>query len=96
MTPYKVIPQVEFDRAVQQVLSLGLSRTPAEQIVMSLWKASIDLELTFKVLIEKAVAQGALDVDQSILDHINLTLPETIRYTKKIATPVSQIASREL
>jgi hypothetical protein len=96
MTPYKVIPQVEFDRAVQQVLSLGLSRTPAEQIVMSLWKASIDLELTFKVLIEKAVAQGALDVDQSILDHINLTLPETIRYTKKIATSVSQIASREL
>mgnify|MGYP000556125041 CR=1 FL=1 len=93
---YKVIPQVEFDRAVQQVLSLGLSRTPAEQIVMALWKASIDLGLNFKRLIEKAVANGTLDVDQSILDHINLTLPETIRYTKKIATSVSSIASREL
>jgi hypothetical protein len=93
---YKVIPQVEFDRAVQQVLSLGLSRTPAEQIVMALWKASIDLELNFKTLIEKAVAKGTLDVDQSILDHINLSLPETIRYTKKIASSVSPIASREL
>lgn len=93
---YKVIPQVDFDRAVQQVLSLGMTRTPAEQIVMALWKASIDLGLNFKRLIEKAVANGTLDVDQSILDHINLTLPETIRYTKKIATSVSSIASREL
>lgn len=93
---YKVIPQVEFDRAVQQLLSLGLTRTPAEQIVMALWKASIDLKLNFKILIEKAVAKGTLDVDQSILDHINLTLPETIRYTKKIASSVSVIASREL
>lgn len=93
---YKVIPQVDFDRAVQQVLSLGMTRTPAEQIVMALWKASIDLGLNFKRLIEKSVANGTLDVDQSILDHINLTLPETIRYTKKIATSVSSIASREL
>lgn len=93
---YKVIPQVEFDRAVQQVLRLGLDRIPAENIVMLLWKASIDLGLNFKRLIEKAVAQGVLDVDQSILDHINLTLPETIRYTKKIASSVSPIASREL
>ena len=93
---YKVIPQVDFDRAVQQVLSLGMTRTPAEQIVMSLWKASIDLGLNFKRLIEKSVANGTLDVDQSILDHINLTLPGTIRYTKKIATSVSSIASREL
>ena len=93
---YKVIPQVEFDRAVQQVLSVGLARSPAEQIVLSLWKASIDLGITFKILIEKAVAQGTLDVDQSVLDHINNSLPETIRYTKKIATSVSAIAAREL
>jgi hypothetical protein len=93
---YKVIPQVEFDRAVQQVLSLGLGRTPAEQLVMALWKASIDLELGFKSLIEKAVGSGKLDVDQSILDHINENLPDTIRYTKKTATAVSSIAAREL
>jgi len=93
---YKVIPQVEFDRAVQQVLSLGLGRTPAEQIVMALWKASIDLSLSFKLLIEKAVAKGTLDVDQVILDHINNSLPGTVRYTKKTAVAVSAIATREL
>lgn len=93
---YKVIPQVEFDRAVQQVLSLGLGRTPAEQIVMALWKASIDLNLTFKTLIERAVSKGTLDVDQSVLDHINNTLPDTIRYKKKTAVAVSSIAQREL
>jgi hypothetical protein len=93
---YKVIPQVEFDRAVQQVLSLGLGRNPAEQIVMALWKASIDLELSFKTLIERAVSKGTLDVDQSILDHINVNLPDTIRYAKKTAVAVSPIANREL
>lgn len=93
---YKVIPQVDFDRAVQQVLSLGLGRSPAEQIVMALWKASIDLELNFKSLIERAVSKGTLDVDQSVLDHINTNLPDTIRYTKKTAVAVSPIALREL
>jgi hypothetical protein len=93
---YKVIPQVEFDRAVQQVLGVGLGRTPAEQIVMALWKASLDLGLAFKPLIEKAVASGSLDVDQAILDHINANLPDTVRYTKKTATAVSSIAAREL
>ncbi len=93
---YKVIPQVDFDRAVQQVLSLGLGRSPAEQIVMALWKASIDLELNFKALIERAVGKGTLDVDQSVLDHINTNLPDTIRYTKKTAVAVSPIANREL
>ena len=93
---YKVIPQVDFDRAVQQVLSLGLGRSPAEQIVMALWKASIDLGLNFKALIERAVSKGTLDVDQSVLDHININLPDTIRYTKKTAVAVSPIANREL
>jgi hypothetical protein len=93
---YKVIPQVDFDRAVQQVLSLGLGRTPAEQIVMALWKASIDLGLNFKALVERAVSKGTLDVDQSVLDHINTNLPDTIRYTKKAAVAVSPIALREL
>jgi hypothetical protein len=93
---YKVIPQVDFDRAVQQILSLGLGRSPAEQIVMALWKASIDLGLNFKSLIERAVSKGTLDVDQSVLDHINASLPDTIRYTKKTAVAVSPIANREL
>ena len=93
---YKVIPQVEFDRAVQRVLSIGLGRTPAENIVMALWKASIDLDQSFKTLIERATANGKLDVDQTILDHINKNLPDTIRYNKKTAVAVSPIAQREL
>lgn len=93
---YKVIPQVDFDRAVQRVLSVGLGRTPAENIVMALWKASIDLEFDFKTLIDRATASGKLDVDQRILDHINKNLPETIRYNKKTAVAVSPIAQREL
>lgn len=93
---YKVIPQVEFDRAVQQVLSVGLGRTPAENIVMAFWKASQDLGLNFKSLIEKAVANKSLNVEQAILDHINVNLPETIRYNKKTAVAVSPIAIREL
>lgn len=93
---YKVIPQVEFDRAVQQVLSVGLGRTPAENIVMALWKASQDLGLNFKTLIEKSVANKELNVSQSILDHINTNLPETIRYNKKTAVAVSPVATREL
>ena len=92
---YKVIPQVDFDKSVQKVLLLGLSRTPAENIVMSLWKASQDLNLDFKVLIEKATASGSLDVDQSILDHINLTLPNTIRYGKSVAKYAAPIITRE-
>jgi len=93
---YKVIPQVEFDRAVQRVLSVGLGRTPAENIVMALWKDSIDLDQSFKILIERATADGKLDVDQAILDHINKNLPDTIRYNKKTAVAVSPIAQREL
>jgi hypothetical protein len=93
---YKVIPQVDFDRAVQRVLSVGLSRTPAENIVMALWKASIDLDQSFKTLIDRATARGKLDVEQSILDHINKNLPDTIRYNKKTAVAVSPIAQREL
>lgn len=92
---YRVIPQVEFDKAVQKVLSAGVSRTPAENIVMSFWKASIDLKQDFKVLIEKATETGKLDVSQAILDHINTTLPDTIKYNKIVTTRVSPIAARE-
>lgn len=96
MATYKVIPQVDFDRAVQKVLSAGLGRTPAENIVMALWKASIDLGLEFRPLIEKTTANGKLHVDQIVLDHINTNLPDTIKYHKKVETQVSPIASREL
>lgn len=96
MTTYRVIPQVDFDRAVQKITALGVGRIPAENIVMSLWKASIDLELNFKQLIEKSTAGGKLTVEQSVLDHINASLPDTIRYNTKTAKPTTSIASREL
>jgi hypothetical protein len=93
---YKVIPQVEFDKAVQQVLALGVNRKAAENIVLSLWKASIDLNLNFKLLVQTATATGSLDVSQSILDHINKTLPPTIQYHRAVPAAVSPIAKREL
>lgn len=96
MATYKVIPQVDFDRAVQKVLSVGLSRTPAENIVMTLWKASIDLGLEFRPLIEKATANGKLIVSQDVLNRINLNLPDTIKYHTKVEAVVSPIAQREL
>lgn len=95
MTTYKVIPQVDFDKAVQRVLSLGLARTPAENIVLAFWKASQDLNLDFRALVEKSTAGGTLDVDQSILDRINLNLPDTIRYYKNVPKPTLQLAARE-
>lgn len=96
MSTYKVIPQVEFDRSVQRVTSLGIGRAPAENIVMALWKASIDLELNFKQLIETATANGKLTVSQSVLNRINLNLPNTIKYHTKVEAVVSPIAQREL
>jgi hypothetical protein len=93
---YKVIPQIEFDKAVQQVLITGIARTPAENIVIAFWKASIDLNKNFKILIEKATASGKLNVDQDVLDHINTTLPNTISYHVKTLTTVPPIARREL
>ena len=80
MTTYKVIPQVDFDKAVQRILSVGLARTPAENIVLAFWKASQDLNLDFRALIENSTATGMLDVNQDILDRINQNLPDTIRY----------------
>lgn len=93
---YKAISQVDFDRSVQRIMEVGLGRLPAENIVMVLWKASQDLSLNFKTLIEKATANGYLDVDQKILDCINLGLPGTLKYKKKTALAVSSIANREL
>lgn len=93
---YKVIPQVEFDKAVQRIMVIGVNRKAAENIVLSLWKASIDLNLNFKSLIETATATGSLDVGQDILDHINETLPSTIQYHKAVPAAISPIVKREL
>lgn len=95
MTTYKVIPQVDFDKAVQKVLSLGLARTPAENIVLAFWKASQDLNLDFRSLVETSTASGTLDVSQDILDRLNLNLPDTIRYYKNVPKPTLQLAARE-
>jgi hypothetical protein len=93
---YKVIPQVEFDKSVQQIMSTGLGRTPAENIVLAFWKASIDLNKNFKKLIESAVATGKLEVSQEVLNHINSNLPETINYYVKTTSTITPIALREL
>lgn len=95
MTTYKVIPQVDFDKAVQQILSVGLARTPAENIVLAFWKASQDLNLNFRTLLETSTASGTLDVGQDILDRINLTLPDTIRYYKNSPKAMLPLAARE-
>jgi hypothetical protein len=92
----KPIPQIDFDKAVQRILSLGLSRIAAENIVIQFWQISIDQNLNFKALIDKATSSGKLDVDQSVLDGINLTLPNTIKYYKSDIRTISPIAAREL
>ena len=93
---YKVIPQVEFDKAVQKVLAIGISRTPAENIVLSFWKISQDTNTDFKQFLDKALSTGKLDVEQKVLDYINVSLPDTIRYRKETASRVAPIAQREL
>ena len=93
---YKVIPQVDFDRAVQKLLSVGLARKPAENIVLSLWKASIDLNLDFRRLIEQSTSSGRLDVSQAILDRINKNVPKNVRYKKKVAVKSAPVFRREL
>jgi hypothetical protein len=96
MSAYKVIPQVEFDKAVQKILAVGPSRTSAENIVLAFWKASQDLNLDFKSLLDTATASGALEVEQHVLDRINLGLPDTIRYYKNKPNKTAGIAAREL
>ena len=80
MTTYKVIPQGDFDKAVQRLLGLGLSRIAAEGLVIQLWQICQDQNLSFKTLLDRATASGKLDVDQVILDGINASLPNTIKY----------------
>jgi len=96
MTTYKVIPQVDFDKSVQRIIVLGLNRIASENIVLAFWKASQDLDLNFKTLIDNAVALKSLDVEQPILDHINLNLPSTTQYHKRVARAISPIVQREL
>jgi hypothetical protein len=93
---YKVIPQVDFDRAVQKLLSLGLARSPAENIVLSLWKASVDLNMDFRKLIDQSTANGKLDVSQAVLDRLNRNVPRNVRYKKKVPIKSGPIFRREL
>ncbi len=96
MQNYPVIPQVEFDRAVQKLLTIGLARKPAENLVLSLWKASIDLKMDFRRLMEQSVATGRLDVSQVILDKINRNVPKNVRYKKKVTVKSAPVFRREL
>ncbi|CAB4241504.1 hypothetical protein UFOVP71_42 [uncultured Caudovirales phage] len=93
---YKVIPQVEFDKSVQRILSLGISRTPAENIVLAFWKISQDMNFDFKTFLDRSTAKGKLEVEQLVLDRLNLTLPDTIKYYKDTVNSVSPIVHREL
>tara|TARA_B100002019_G_C21089379_1_gene507824 strand:- start:292 stop:675 length:384 start_codon:yes stop_codon:yes gene_type:complete len=91
-----IIPQAQFDQAVQKVLSLGLGRTPAENVVQSLWKASIDLNLDFNNLITQATIKGKLEVTQPVLDNINSnTNPDGITYNLKRPLNIPPIVLRE-
>lgn len=96
MTAYKAIPQVEFDKAVQKMLGLGISRTPAENIVISFWKITQQLDVDFKKFIDTTTASGKLDVSQEVLDYINITLPETIRYRLETGNTIAPVTKREL
>jgi hypothetical protein len=93
---YKAIPQVEFDKAVQKMLALGLGRTPAENIVISFWKITQQINVDFKKFVDNATASGKLDVSQEVLDYINLTLPETIRYRLDTGNTIAPVIKREL
>lgn len=93
---YKVIPQVEFDKAVQKILSLDIGRTTAENLIISFWKITQDLNIDFKKFIDTATASGKLDVSQEVLDYINKTLPNTIRYRKEVVKDITPVAQREL
>ena len=91
-----IIPQVKFDQAVQKVLNLGLARTPTENIVQSLWKASIDLGLEFNNLITQATKTGELVVTQDILDNINTNNnPDGISYNIKQPLNIPPVVLRE-
>ncbi len=96
MTTYKVIPQVDFDKAVQRILSVGLARTPAENIVLAFWKASQDLGKDFRKLIEDSTSSGMLDVEQDILDRLNENLPDTIKYYKNFPKKMLSLVAREM
>ena len=93
---YKVIPQVDFDKAVQKILALDIGRTTAENLVISFWKITQDLNIDFRKFLDKATESGKLDVDQEVLDYINKTLPNTIRYQKEIIQNIAPTVKREL
>jgi hypothetical protein len=93
---YRVIPQVDFDRAVQKVLACGVARTPAENIVLSIWQICLGLEKDFRSTIDLATSTGSLDVEQAILDRINNRRPPTIAYNKKLPATLTPVVNREL
>jgi uncharacterized protein YwbE len=91
-----IIPQVKFDQAVQKVLNLGLGRTPAENVVQNLWKASIDLGLEFNNLITQATKTGKLVVTQDVLNNINTNNnPDGISYNVKQPLNIPPVVLRE-
>ena len=55
----KPIPQIDFDKSVQRLLNLGLSRIAAENLVIQFWQISLNQNLSFKGLIDQATFDAA-------------------------------------
>lgn len=92
---YKIIPQVEFDKAVQKIMKVGLGRTPSEKLVLVFWKIAQDLKRNFRSLIDNAVRGGRLNVDRRILDQINETKPPTVKYAKTTTLTTFSVVMNE-
>lgn len=92
---YKTIPQVEFDKAVQRIVSVGLARRAAESLVLMFWKIAQDLKRNFRGMIDSAVRGGKLNVDQRVLDQLNLTKPPTVKYAKTTTVSTFSVVLNE-
>lgn len=92
---YKTIPQIEFDRAVQKFRAIKVGQRTAESLVLALWKISQDLKRNFRQMIDAAVKNGRLNVDQSILNRINTSLPNTVNYGIKTTVSSFYVVANE-
>lgn len=92
---YKIIPQVEFDLAVQKFLKIKVSRKVAEALVLALWKISQDLKRNFRQLVDSSIKNGRLNVDQRILNSINASLPKTVNYGIKTTAATFTVVTNE-
>jgi hypothetical protein len=89
------IPQVEFDRAVSKLMTVGIERVPAENIAVVFHKIAKDKGIAYQRFIDASVQNGYLDIDQELLDRYNLTLSKNIRYKKLVSSKTADVIKRE-